>query len=139
MQVDLTELVGQSLTLVRKEDRSWSFLFSGGDALFTEEPWRLMGPNGILAASEDDQEKFGLPDSVDSLNQVTDALVGMPVIAARHDPRSGDLRVEFPDGRTLEFLQLSGGYEAWRLHLRDTEFICLGGGALAEFPRTRPV
>ncbi len=137
MNFDFSELVGQSLTLVRNEGASWSFILSGGDAIFTEEPWRLVTPQGILIASMDDRERFGLPSAIDAAEAVTEALQGEVVTRVRYDPCTGDLEIKINGDRKLQFLQLSSGYESWRLHLRDTEFICLGGGALAEFPRAR--
>jgi len=139
MNFDLSELVGQSLTVVQKEGGSWSFHLSGGDAIFTEEPWRLVSPNGVLISSADDQENFGPQDALDSGELLTTELQGDPINGVQYVVGSGDLKLEFSSGRVLQFLQLSSGYESWRLHLRDTEFICLGGGALAEFPRPRPV
>ena len=139
MNFDLSALVGQSLTVVQKEGSSWSFHLSGGDAVFTEEPWRLVTPNGILISSTDDKESFGLMETVDAGEQLANELQGEPVGIVHHDPSTGDLKFEFAARRVLQFLQLSSGYEAWRLHMRDAEYICLGGGALAEFPRARPV
>lgn len=139
MNFDLSELVGQSLTLVRNEGTSWAFIFSGADAIFTEEPWRVVTPQGILISSLDDRERFGLPAPIDAGEAVIEALQGEDVTGATYDPCTGDLEIEISGDRKLQFLQLSSGYESWRLHLRDTEFICLGGGALAEFPRARTV
>jgi hypothetical protein len=138
MNFDLSELAGQSLTQVRKEGSSWFFSLSGGDALFTEAPWRLVTPHGIAVSSTDDLESFGLPEPLDAGECLAQELLEEPIIRADYDPRTGDLELETAGGRRLQFLQLSGGFESWRLHLRDTEFICLGGGALAEFPRPRP-
>jgi hypothetical protein len=139
MNFDLSELVGQSLTTVQREGNSWSFHLSGGDAIFTEEPWRLLTPHGTLISSSDDQENFGLGETVDAGDQLTSELHDEAVSGAHYDICSGDLNLEFSRDRTLQFLQLSSGYESWRLHLHDAEFICLGGGGLAEFPRPRPV
>jgi len=35
----------------------------------------------------------------------------------------------------LQMLQMSCGYESWRLFVGDSETICTGGGAIARFPR----
>lgn len=139
MNFDLSELVGQSLTVVQKEGSSWSFHLSGGDAVFTEGAWRLITPNGILISSVDDKENFGLTEAVDAGEQLANELQGDPVKMVHYDSFTGDLSFEFATRRVLQFLQLSSGYEAWRLHLHDAEYICLGGGALAEFPFARPV
>lgn len=137
MNFDPTELVGQSLTLVRNEGTSWSFLLSGGDAIFTEEPWRVVTLQGILISSMDDQEHFGQSSPIDAEEVVTAALQGESITLATYDARTGDLGIHFSGDRVVQFLQLSSGYESWRLHLHDSEFICLGGGALAEFPRAK--
>jgi hypothetical protein len=139
MNFDLSELVGQSLTVVQKEGNSWSFHLSGGDVVITEEPWRFLTPKGLFVSSMDDQQFFGLANSVDAGEQLASELQGESVSIVHHDPCTGDLKLEFGAGRVLQFLQLSRGYESWRLYMRDTEFICLGGGALAEFTRPRPV
>jgi hypothetical protein len=139
MNFDLSELVGQSLAMVQREGSSWAFHLSGGDAIFTEEPWRLLTPNGLFVSSEDDQESFGQTETVDAGEELAEELQGAAITAAHYDVCSGDLVMEFPGDRVLQFLQLSSGYESWRLHLRDAEFICLGGGGLAEFPHLRPV
>lgn len=138
MNFDLSELAGQSLTQVRKEGSSWFFSLNGGDALFTEAPWRLVTPQGIAISSADDQESFGLAESIEAGERLAQELLGEPFLRAVYDPRTGDLELEISGERRLQFLQLSVGFESWRLHLRDAEFICLGGGALAEFPRPRP-
>jgi hypothetical protein len=135
MNLDLSELVGQSLTMVQREGNTWSFHLSGGDTIFTEEPWRLMTPHGTRISSEDDRVSFGETEMVDAGDQLIAELQGEAVENARYDG-SGDLSLVFSGDRTLQFLQLSSGYESWRLHLKDAEFICLGGGGLAEFPRS---
>jgi hypothetical protein len=139
MNFDLSELVGQSLTVVQRESNSWSCHLSGGVVISTEEPWRLVTPNGILISSTDDQEVFGLMEAVDAGEQLTTELLGETIGVTCYDAATGDLKLEFAAGRVLQFLQLSSGFESWRLQLHDTEFICLGGGALAEFPRPRAV
>lgn len=137
MNFDCAELVGQSLTLVQREGESWSFHFSGGSMISTEEPWRLLTPEGLHVASPDDLECFGLCEPVNAAERVTEALQGDAVLAAAWDARSGDLNLHLSGERTLQFLQLSAGYESWRLTLRGGEFICLGGGVIAEFPHAR--
>jgi hypothetical protein len=48
---------------------------------------------------------------------------------------SGDLTIQFPGGIYLQLLQLSSGYESWRLSTDSGESICIGGGSIAHFPR----
>lgn len=139
MNFDCADLVGQSLTLVQREGGSWSFHFSGGSLISTEEPWRLLTPEGLHVSSLDDLEGFGLCETVNAAERVTEALQGEAITAAAWDSRSGDLNLHLNGERTLQFLQLSAGYESWRLVLNDGEFICLGGGVIAEFPHSRAV
>ena len=135
MKLDPTPLHGQSILSIEKKDYTWFFRFSGGDVLATESPWRLMMSDGISVTSEDHEHQFGLPSPVDTAKRVSDGLGTDEICEAKHDPQTGDLYLRFTGGRCLHFLQLSCGYEAWRLYMGDREYICMGGGEHASFER----
>jgi hypothetical protein len=44
------------------------------------------------------------------------------------DEETRDLRMYFAEHTYLQFLQISGGYEAWRAQTGEGEIICRGGG-----------
>jgi hypothetical protein len=48
---------------------------------------------------------------------------------------TGDLLVRFNNGASLEFLNVSCGYESWRTVHGSQEVICKGGGRLQELTR----
>jgi hypothetical protein len=83
--------------------------------------------------SEDHGHQFGLPNRVDASVCVLSAIQDTPIQTARIDTATGDLFVYFSDKMFLQFLQTSGGYEAWRLFVGEQEFICTGGGEIAIF------
>ena len=73
---------------------------------------------------------------VDAGGRVTKELGSDNISDLSHDPQTGDLFLRFSGDRYLQFLQLSCGYEAWRLYMGDLEYICMGGGEYASFERT---
>ena len=128
-------LIGRQLTAVEKRDYSWIFRFGDDAGVMTESAWRLMDGNRIVVASEDHGHKFGLPAPVDAVSKLQSFIVGRTVEAAEISMSSGDLIVAFGGTMQLQFLQLSSGYESWRLSVQGAETICTGGGGVAHFPR----
>lgn len=127
-------LVGEQLRSVEKRDFSWFFGFSGEVSLATETFWRLINEDRIVVTSEDHGHQFGLPEPVDAAS-VLSSIVGRSVEGAGIDASSGDLTIEFSGHVRLQLLQMSGGYESWRLSCLGSETICAGGGKLVHFPK----
>lgn len=115
---------------VEKLDYAWSFRFDEPLVVLTEAHWRLIASEGIVVSSEDDGQQFGLPQPVNAAEQVRQAVGSSKVSQAIVNAQTGDLRIEFANGRWLEILQMSSGYEAWRAHTAMGEAICMGGGQL---------
>ena len=132
MNTDLQTLVGHPIRSVEKKDYSWFFVFTDGAIIVTETSWRFVTPDGIFVTSEDHEQQFGLPQPVDAGQRLMSRAAALLVTAVSIHPTTGDLTVNFADSE-LQFLQMSCGYEAWRLNLGDTETICTGGGQLAYF------
>jgi len=130
-------LVGQHLRSVEKKDYTWFFEFADDIAISTESPWRFMSAGGIVVTSEDHGQQFGLPAPVDAAERVLSRAAGQAVIAASIMRTTGDLSIEFAQQLHIQLLQMSCGYESWRLHIRGSETICTGGGEIAYF--TRPI
>ena len=82
---------------------------------------------------EDDGHQFGLSESVDAAKVLSAVVVGRTVAAAAIDSSSGDLTIEFNGSARLQLLQMSGGYESWRLAAPGGEMVCTGGGAVTHF------
>ena len=125
-------LVGQRLLSVEKIDYSWCFDFSGEVSLATESSWRLINEDRIVVTSEDHGHQFGLPEPVDAA-RVLSSMVGRTAEGAAIDASSGDLIIEFSGRVRLQLLQMSFGYESWRLSVRGSETICTGGGEIVHF------
>ena len=128
MTFDTSPLLGQSVVSITKRDYSWYVTLSGGDSIDIDSAWRLVDEGRIVVTSEDHGHQFGLPAPVDAAKRVTETLKSDPIIKVTHNASTGDLLLEFSLGRHLEFLQLSCGYESWRLLLNGKEYICMGGG-----------
>ena len=128
-------LIGHQLMSVEKKDYSWFFRFAGDISVATESPWRLINDDRVVVTSEDHGRQFGLSEPVDAASRLLSSIVGRTVEAAAISASSGDLTIEFSRRAQLQLLQMSCGYESWRLSVRGSETICTGGGDIAYFPR----
>ena len=131
MLPNLTWLVGKRLKEAAKQDYTWSFTFSDGGWIVTESGWRLVATDGIAVTSKDHGHVFGLASPVDAGAQVHLAVGAKKIEAVQVADRTSDLILVFEEGVSLEFLNLSCGYESWRAQHGSEEVICMGGGQLA--------
>jgi len=123
-------LVGTTLLSLEKRNYSWFFRFSNDVLLATESSWRFLNSERIVVTSEDHEHQFGLAAPVDAAASVLAGVAQAPVADATITHRTGDLVVDFGNGARLQYLQMSGGYESWRLYTFGTETICTGGGEI---------
>jgi len=130
-----TPLVGRQLLSLERKDYTWFFGFDGSVSLATESPWRFIQQGRIVVSAEDHGQQFGLPAPVDAAREVLLRAAGFTVEAASVVTESGDLIIQFPGRVCLQLLQLSSGYESWRLSADGGESICMGGGGIAHFPK----
>ncbi len=137
MPAELAWLVGRRLVQVAKIDYSWRFTLTDGGIIMTESGWRLVTQKGIEVASEDHGQIFGLKEPVDASARVIAAINGKKILAVTITERTSDLSLRFDEQVTLEFLNLSCGYESWRAKQGAAEVICMGGGQLAIYPDDR--
>jgi hypothetical protein len=129
-------VIGRQLVEVEHRDHSWFFRFGDDLSIATESPWRLLDVERIVVTSEDHGHRFALPEFVDAATRVRSLVAGRSVEAASISRSSGDLTIEFGGQVQLELLQMSAGYESWRLSSRSGETICLGGGRIVHHPGT---
>jgi hypothetical protein len=129
----MTWLIGCTLKNVRKIESSWSFVLDDGSSISTESPWRLVMAKEIVVTSEDDGHPFGLPIPVNAPDRVTNTVGQSPIHRFELREGTSDLVLWFANGATIEFLNLSCGYEAWHTIHSQQEVICMGGGGLTEF------
>jgi len=124
-------LVGKSLQSLQKMYYSWFFRFGGGVTVATESEWRFIADGHILVTSSDHGHQFGLPSPVDAVAQVITRAGSHVVRAASISEITGDLHIDFEADLQLQLLQMSSGYESWRLSAPGLSVICGGGGRLA--------
>jgi hypothetical protein len=121
------------LLSIEKSDFTWFFTFGDDLSIATEGLWRLLTLDGIHVTSEDHGHPFGLSEPVDAAERVRSTVNGLSITNVKFDSYSGDLAMQFGEPVTIQFLQTSCGYEAWRLIVGRDESICLGGGSLQHF------
>ena len=124
-------LVGTLLESLEKKDYSWFFRFGEGVIVATESEWRFIADGHILVTSSDHGHQFGLPSPVDAIAEVISRTATQIVRAASISEATGDLHIDFAAGLELQFLQMSSGYESWRLSAPGLSVICGGGGRLS--------
>ena len=92
---------------------SVSLLFADGTRLEAEY-WRLIENGAAGYSSFDHQQKYGLPETIDAVEEVRNRLSGKTLTAALHDLETGDLVFEFNGDTKLQILNVTG-YEIWQL------------------------
>jgi hypothetical protein len=133
MIIDISFILNRKILSVEKKDYSWFFNLGEGITIGTESAWRLIAANKTRLTSDDDGQKFGLPQPIDAEKEVSSLLNSDPITKASFDKNTGDLFLFFSDDKILQFLQLSSGYESWRISYPGKEIICLGGGKIDTF------
>ncbi len=131
MPAELPWLEERRLISAAKQDFTWSFTFSDGATISTESGWRLITSEGVRVTSQDHGQRFGLPEPIDALARVVAATEGKKVRKCRLAERTSDLALDFEGEVTLQFLNLSCGFESWKAHYRSETIICMGGGEIA--------
>jgi hypothetical protein len=125
---DMTWLIGRKIQDVEKVDYSWFFVLDDGSSIGTESPWRLVTVKGIVVTSEDHGHAFGLPAPVNATERVTKTVAQSHVSGFELKEGTSDLVLHFENSASIEFLNLSCGYESWRTVHGQQEVICMGGG-----------
>src|SRR5712691_600922 len=139
MPDDFKSFIRQSLQRVEKKDYTWFFIFGDSLHVDTESPWRLVTADGIAVTSEDHKQQFGLPEPVDAAERVTSQLATLQVQSVACDAKTGDFFISFAERLYLHFLQMSCGYESWRITTTRGQSICMGGGEIAFFPTVKKI
>jgi len=92
----------------------WQFHFGESVTLTTECNWRIVSATKIEITSDDDGQKFGLPEPIDSRVEALKLVVDESVLDVQVDPSCADLILRFGAVR-LEIVNHSSAYEAWTL------------------------
>jgi len=133
---DMTWLIGRTIIEVEKSDYSWCFILDDGSRISTESAWRLVTAKGIVVTSEDHGHPFGLPVPVNAAERVTETVAQNPVSGFELRERTTDLVIHFANDASIEFMNISCGYESWRTVHGEQEVICMGGGGFTEIGRS---
>ena len=100
------------------------------DHVATESPWRYIAKGHIQVSSEDHGHQFGLPTLVNATEVVITMTSGERISGADIYLETGDLTLQFTNGSFIQFMQMSSGYESWRLQITKKDYVCTGGGTL---------
>ena len=128
---ELDWLRQHDLTTATRREFDWVFAFSGGVLLVVSCLWRLIEEGRIRLTSSDDGHQFGLPAPVDAERLLNEMLAGSRVLAVNLQDGTLDLQLKFDNGRSVEIIPDSSGYEAWTLQRLEQQYIAVGGGTLS--------
>jgi hypothetical protein len=115
----LTKLPGSSVVVSAGSgfpepgQASVTILFVDGTRLEAEY-WRLIENGAASYSSFDHQQKYGLPEIIDAVEELRNRLSGEVLRSALHDLETGDLIFEFDGATKLQVLNVTG-YEIWQL------------------------
>jgi hypothetical protein len=121
LQDALSELVTSSVVISpgngfpEPGQASVFLLFSNGTTLQAEY-WRLIESSAASYSSFDHLQKYGLPSTIDAVEELRNRLSGKTVLSALHDRETGDLIFKFSGNTKLQILNVTG-YEIWELRL----------------------
>ena len=119
LQNSLSKLAGSSIRVSPGNGfpadgrASVDLLFEDGTILQMEY-WRLIEGGRASYSSFDHQQIYGLPARIDAVQELLNRLTGKVVVAAFHDPETGDLLFTFTQDTKLQVLNVTG-YEIWTL------------------------
>ena len=123
-------LAGSQLTEVTAREYDWVFGFAGGVSVVAESRWRLVDGDRVILTDQDHGQMFGLKEPVDAAAVVQTELSDTEVSRAEFSPVS-DLLLWFANGRSLQVLVGSAGYENWHVYGPDNSHtFAIGGGEL---------
>lgn len=127
------QCVGRVAELSRQEN-GWAVSL-GACGVFTSSLWRLVSDGHVSVTSSDDGHPFGLGHPLDAESEANALLTGEVISALEIGRPTSDLIVRFSDGKRLEILTTSAGYEGWIASFttegQDVDLICGGGGAIS--------
>lgn len=130
---ELAWLVGHRFQLLTRREYDWVVALDNDASIVVACLWRLVKSDRIRITSEDEGQKFCLPESVEAAAEINRHLTGAAVEAI--ELRSGllDLELRFSTGHSLQIIPDSSGYEAWNVCCGNRQFIAVGGGELVVF------
>ena len=129
-QLDLPLHSAFSSVAYEEGGSSWSFVFSGDNALAVEGIWRVFRSGVLAAISTDHGHQFGLPAPMDLVQFMTQLLQGRQLLGI-HVNDFGDANFTFSDEVVLVAYVSSMGYESYQFSAEGRQYIGMGGGELS--------
>lgn len=127
--------VGQKCSDIVRYEYSWQFSFAPAGSVTIESLWRIIHDSRVVLCSQDDGQKFGLPQHVDAALEAYKLIYGKTVSAVVVE--NGDLTIIFAGDLRLQALVNSSGYESWNAAcwsaVRNLNIVAVGSGELAIF------
>src|SRR5205085_220321 len=127
----LSWLAGHLFLGVTRREHDWVFEFEHDAKIVVGTLWRFLDGGCICRTSEDDAQLFGHPAQVDAAAELNQHIAGELLVSVRLCQGTLDLDLEFPEGRVLQIIPTSAGYEAWSAFGSSGQYIAMRGGQLA--------
>lgn len=108
--------IGAHLRFERR-DCDWLFEFDCGLRLNVGTNWRIRNAVGILLTNSDDGQQFGLPAPIDAEATANKLLAGATVESISDESSTGDLVIHLSDGKIIDVITDSSGYESWLAYI----------------------
>jgi putative acetyltransferase len=125
-------LVGRHVMEVEGSGYDWLFRLGDNRLLCVRCPWRIVAEGRIAHGDEDDAQQFGLPEPVNGAQRSTGLLAGKLIEGVAIREETGDFTITFENRTSLEILNTSSGYEAWRFDDgMGWNVVAMGGGELS--------
>jgi hypothetical protein len=129
----LAWLVGCQLKSFIAREYDWVLTFDGEKRLVIECMWRVLDVGRIRLTSQDDGQRFGLSSPINAANEADRLIAGASIEKVILHDGTLDLDLSFSNGRAIQVIPTSSGYEAWNASDGQRQFIAGGGGDLTIF------
>lgn len=114
-----------------KNGESWNFLFEDKIWFASSGFWRLLVNKKIVSVSLDNGHRFGLPQPLDLIQEVSNILEGKRVRKVIVDNDTADLTLLITDDIKIGIFISSSGYETYEFSIENKRYIGLGAGEIA--------
>ena len=130
----MQSIKGLKCTQITRSGFSWRFDFQDIFTIHVNCPWRIISEKSIALGSEDDGQKFGLPEPLDGIKEAIRLLSEKTVTKATIEEITGDIAIEFDSNLRIEVFNHSSGYEGWECQSKSgLNVVGMGGGGITSF------
>ncbi len=122
-----TNSIFDSVTYDQDTD-GWQFLFADEIHATSTGFWRLLKSNRIEFVSLDNGNQFGLPQSPDLIEKVTNLLTGKKLTELKVKKETADLTLTISEDIIIQIFIASSGYETYSFSIDNRKYLGLGSG-----------